>query len=172
MRTINKLGYVAFCFNGNYENVGSFQVLVQSEAFDGEYVYNKITEFLEDRVFSTVLNQTNFTRFSEFVESQKTVLRSVLERKESTLDQRTNKLWNKIKYGHLTFDLLEQQGQLLQSNFINATSVMDFYCDYIFNPDTYRKMIIVVNGNGRNFQPGVTFPLDYKHLPNQYPHSS
>ena len=166
LRTINKLGYVVFCFNSNNENVGSFQVLVQSEAFDGDYVYDKITEFLEDHVVSTVLDQTNLT---EFIEDQKTVLKSVLEQKEPTLDQRTSRLWNKIKYGQLTFDLLEQQVQLLESNLINATSVVNFYHEYVLNPATYHKMIIVVNGKDRDFQPDVTYPLDYTHLPDTYP---
>ena len=169
LRTINKLGYVAQCFSRNNENIGSFQVLVQSEAFDGEYVYDKITGFLGDYVLSTVLDQTNLT---QFVDGQKTVLKSVLERKEPTLDQRTTRLWNKIKYGQLTFDLVERQVQLLDSNLINATSVMDFYQEYILNPTTHRKMIIVVNGKDRNFQPDVTYPLDYAHLPDSYPASS
>ena len=169
LRTINKLGYVVFCFSGNNENIGSFQVLVQSEAFDGDYVYGKITEFLEDHVFSTVLNQTNLTQFTQFIGDQKTVLKSVLERKEPTLDQRTSQLWDKIKYGQLTFDLLEHQIQLLDSNLINATSVMDFYREYILNPATYHKMIIVVNGKDRDFQPDVNYPLDYIHLPDSYP---
>ena len=169
LRTINKLGYVVFCFNGNNENIGSFQVLVQSEAFDGEYVYDKITEFLEDHVFSTVLDQTNLTRFTQFVNGQKIVLKSVLEQKEPTLDQRTTRLWNKIEHGQLTFDLVEQQVQLLDSNLINATSVMDFYQEYILNPTTHRKMIIVVNGKDRDFQPDVTYPLPYAQLPDSYP---
>jgi secreted Zn-dependent insulinase-like peptidase len=169
LRTINKLGYVAFCFNGNNENVGSFQVLVQSEAFDGRYVYNKISEFLEDHVFSSVLNQTNLTQFSQFIEDQKTVLKSVLKRKEPTLGQRTSHLWNKIKYGQLTFDLLEQEVQLLDSNLINATSVVNFYREYVLDPATYRKMIIIVNGKDRDFEPDTTYPLDYAHLPDSYP---
>ena len=169
MRTVNKLGYVAFCSNGNHENIGSFQVLVQSEAFDGEYVYGKISEFLEDHIISTVLNLTNLAQFAE---DQKTVLKSALEGKEPTLDQRTTRLWNKIKYGQLTFDLLQQQVRLLDSNLINATSVMDFYHKYILEPTTHRKMIIVVNGKDRDFQPDVTYPLDYTQLPNSYPGSS
>lgn len=169
LRTINKLGYVVFCFNGNNENIGSFQVLVQSEAFNGRYVYDKITEFLEDHIFDTVLNQTNLTQFTQFIEDQKTVLKSVLKRKEPTLDQRSSRLWNKIKYGQLTFDLLQQEIQLLDSNLINTTSVMNFYHEYIFNPATYRKMIIVVNGKDRDFEPDVTYPLKYTHLPDSYP---
>ena len=169
MRTINKLGYVAFCFVGNYENVGSFQVLVQSEAFDGDYVYGKITELLEDYVFSTVLNQSNLTQFAQFIDSQKAVLKSVLERKEPNLNERTRTLWSKVQHGQLTFDLLERQLQLLDSNLINATSVLNFYREYILNPATHRKMIIVVNGKDRDFRPDVTYPLDYTHLPDSYP---
>jgi secreted Zn-dependent insulinase-like peptidase len=116
-----------------------------------------------------VLNQTNSTQFNQFIEDQKKVLKSVLKRKEPTLDQRTSHLWNKIKYGQLTFDLLEQEVQLLDSNLINATSVMNFYREYILNPATYRKMIIVVNGKDRDFEPDATYPLDYAHLPDSYP---
>lgn len=142
---------------------------MQSEAFDGRYVYDKITEFLEDHVFDTVLDQTNLTQFTQFIEDQKTVLKSVLKRKEPTLDQRSSRLWNKIKYGQLTFDLLQQEVQLLDSNLINATSVMNFYHEHILNPAAYHKMIIAVNGKDRDFDPAVTYPLDYAHLPDSYP---
>ena len=169
MRTINKLGYVAFCLSGNNENIGSFQVLVQSEAFDGEYVYEKISEFLEDHVINTIVNPTNLT---QIIEDRKTVLKSVLEQKEPTLDQRTTKLWNKVKAGQLTFDLLRRQVELLDSNLVNVTSVMDFYNEYILDPATYRKMIIVVNGKDRNFQPNTDYVLPYESLPNNYPDSS
>lgn len=174
LRTINKLGYVVFCFESYNENIGSFQILVQSEAFDGEYVYNKITQFLEDHnPYRSVLNQakstqgTPFTQITRLIEDRKTILKSVLEQKEPTLDQRTAQLWYKIQHGQLTFDLLEQELQLL--GFINATSVMNFYFKYILNPATYHKMIIVVNGKDRDFHPRVTYPLDYAHLPDSYP---
>ena len=171
LRTINKLGYVATCLSGNNENIGSFQVLVQSEAFDGEYVYEKISEFLEDHVINTVLNSTA-TNLTQNIGDQKTVLKSVLERKEPMLDQRTTKLWNKVKAGQLTFDLLQWQVQLLDSNLVNVTSVMDFYNEYILDPATYRKMIIVVNGKDRDFQPNTDYVLHYENLPNNYPDSS
>ena len=144
---------------------------MQSEAFDGEYVYEKISEFLEDHVINTVLNSTA-TNLTQIIKDQKTVLKSVLERKEPTLDQRTTKLWNKVKAGQLTFDLLQRQVQLLDSNLVNVTSVMDFYNDYILDPATYRKMIIVVNGKDRDFQPNTDYVLHYENLPNNYPDSS
>ena len=147
---------------------------MQSEAFDGEYVYSKITQFLEDHgPYSSVFNQakstqgTQFTQITRFIEDKKAVLKSVLEQKEPTLDQRTAQLWYKIQHGQLTFDLLEQQ--LLLLDFVNVTSVMSFYSKYILNPATYHKMIIVVNGKDRDFHPHVTYPLDYAHLPDSYP---
>ena len=173
LRTINKLGYVVFCFDVDSENIGSFQVLVQSEAFDGEYVYNKITEFLEHHVPSTVYNRTKLPKDSQltdqitqFIEAKKADLKSVLEQKDSTLNERTSRLWHQIRHGQLTFGLLEQQLQLLY--LINATTVMKFYHEHVLNPATYRKMIIVVNGKGRKFHPDVTYPLDYAHLPESY----
>ena len=174
MRTINKLGYVVFCLALNSENIGSFQVLVQSEAFDGEHVHNKITEFLEHHVPRTVFNQTKSTKDSQltdqvtqFIEERKADLKFMLEQKDSTLNERTSRLWYKIRHGQLTFGLLEQELQMLYH--INATTVIDFYHEHVLNPATYRKMIIVVNGKGHNFHPDVSYPLDYAHLPEHYP---
>ena len=138
--------------------------MVQSEAFDGEYVYEKISEFLEDYVVNNVLVQGN--NFTQFVQEQKSVLKSVLQRKDHTLNDRTSRLWNKIKHGQLTFDLRQQQIELLDSNMVNSTSVLDFYMEHIIQPNIYRKMIIVVNGKNRNFQPDVDYPLDYASLSN------
>ena len=174
LRTINKLGYVVLCLDVDSENIGSFQVLVQSEAFDGEYVYKKITEFLEHHVPGAVFNRTKSPKDSQltdqvtqFIEAKKADLKSVLEQKDSTLNKRTSRLWHKIRHGQLTFGLLEQQLQLLYR--INATTVMNFYHEHVLNPATYHKMIIVVNGKGRNFHPDVTYPLDYAQLPEYYP---
>lgn len=164
LRTVNKLGYVAFCFSLSHENVGSFQVLVQSEAFNGEYVYEKISEFLEDYVVNNVLTLEN--NFTQFVQEQKAVLKLVLQRKDDTLNDRTNRLWNKIKNGQWTFDLRQQQIELLDSNLVNTTSILDFYTEHIILPNTYRKMIIAVNGKDKNFQPDVDYPLDYASLSN------
>ena len=164
LRTVNKLGYVAFCFSGSHENVGSFQVLVQSEAFDGGYVYEKISEFLEDYVVNNVLALEN--NFTQFVQDQKAVLKSVLQRKDDTLDDRTTRLWNKIKNGQPTFDLRQQQIGLLDSNIVNATSVREFYMEHILEPSTYHKLVIVVNGKDKNFQPNVDHSLDYASLSN------
>ena len=139
---------------------------MQSEAFDAEYVYEKINEFLEDYVVDLMLNN-----FTQFVENEKTVLKSVFQRKEPTLDDRTTRLWKMIRSGQLTFDMRQRQIELLDSNLINATSVMEFYTKHILDPSSYHKMIIVVNGKDKNFQPNVNYPLTYTSLPNcpQYP---
>ena len=164
LRTTNKLGYVAYCLGRSNENVGSFQVLVQSEAFDGGYVLEKITDFLEDYVLNSVFSQEN--NFTQFVAEQRGVLKSVLLRKDATLYDRTTRLWNYIQHGQLTFDLRQQQIDLLDSGLVNATSVKEFYMEHVINSDTYRKMIMVVNGKDRAFEPDATNRLDYTDLPN------
>ena len=174
LRTISKLGYVVFCFDPDNENIGSFQILVQSEAYDGEYVYNKINEFLvHHALFDVLFNPPASSKRSRsqlkdqiahFIEEKKAILRSVLEHwKDSTLTRRTSRLWFKISHGQLTFNLLKRQIQLLSR--INIVTLLQFYLDYILKPKTSRKMVIVVNGKGRNFHPKVTYPLDYANLP-------
>ena len=142
---------------------------MQSEAFDAGHVYEKINEFLEVRVVNLTLAQGE--NFTQFVENEKAVLKSVFQRKEPTLDDRTTRLWKMIRSGQLTFDMRQRQIELLDSNLINATSVMEFYTKHILDPSSYHKMIIVVNGKDKNFQPNVNYPLTYTSLPNcpQYP---
>ena len=134
-------------------------MLVQSEAFGGDYVYEKITEFLEDYVVNNVMAPED--NFTQFVEEQKAVYRLVLQRKDATLDDRTTQLWNQIKNGQLTFDLRQRQVDLLDSGAVNATSLRDFYMKHIIEPSTYHKMVMVVNGKDKNFEPSVMFPVDF-----------
>ena len=142
---------------------------MQSEAFDAGHVYEKINEFLKVRVVNLTLAQGE--NFTQFVENEKAVLKSVFQRKEPTLDDRTTRLWKMIRSGQLTFDMRQRQIELLDSNLINATSVMKFYTKHILDSSSYHKMIIVVNGKDKNFQPNVNYPLTYTSLPNcpQYP---
>ena len=135
---------------------------MQSEAYDGEYVYQKITKFLENYVMNDVFLPVD--NFTQFLKEQKAVYKSVLLRKDANLGARTQRLWSLIQHGQPTFDLRRQLIDILDSNAINATSVKEFYCKHIVNSTTFHKMIIVVNGKDRNFQPSVEYPLEYTNL--------
>ena len=160
LRTRQQLGYVVFCFKQTNNMIGSFQVLVQSQEYDPEHVLNSVDKFLQS-YYDETIQSDNFTiMFAE----QKQVLKLSLQQREPTLQERTNRLWTQITNGQLQFDYNSQLLSMLSSDSINATSMNSFYCDNILDSSIYHKLVLVVYGEGKEFEPDVNYPLEYGSL--------
>ena len=155
LRTIEKLGYVVFCFSTNNEGMGSFQVLVQSEEFAPKKVLESINNFLES-FYNEIMNSSD--KFDETI----AVLNQTLHRKYLTLSEKTDSLWKELVSGQRQFDLRQQKVAALDG--LDYEGFREFYNKTILQEEDYHKLIIVVYGAGKNFSLGVDHYIDYYSL--------
>ena len=137
------MGYVVACFSRINENVGSFQVLVQSEEFTPGHVLNSTNAFLAHFYNEKVLSESFTSNFSD----HKMVLRDSLSMKDLTLSDKTSRFWLEIKSNRHQFDLKRQKLDILES--LNVTKFQEFYHSLILESETRRKLIVVVYGQDK-----------------------
>ncbi len=139
-------------------HTGSFQVLIQSEAFNGSVVYERINSFLSN-YYNTTLSPTSLDKsFSEEV----TVLQSTLQ--DFSLSERTNRLWGQVDTGLLQFNYYQEMIDIIKEGSVDfsAESLRSFYSDHILSG---RKLVTVMYGEGKEFPiPANLIPIDYTHL--------
>ena len=169
LRTIEQLGYVAFCFQNTYSTVGSFQVVVQSEEYNASYVLREINQFLDNFGLSTIAN-LNDTALA----TQRELYASVLRKKSQTLTEESDRLWGEIETGREQFDYKSQVLRALSGTTVR--DIKDFYTRHITDSDQYRKLVVAVYGEGKevDFSQDFSYCIDYDtldHTVSQYPTS-
>jgi len=140
LRTVEQLGYVAFCFQTSSEGVGSFQVVVQSEEYSAPYVLGEIDKFLiafGDNFANMITSEWN---------TQKDLYKTTLKQKAQILTDESDMLWGEIITGREQFDYQQQLVEILPN--ITLESMQQFYSTHITNSSEYRKMVIGVHGKG------------------------
>jgi len=131
---------VVLCRSFVKENIGSFQVIVQSEEFTPDHVLSSINSFLDDFYNTTVMSPEFESNFSAIVD----ILRLTLSQKDLTLSDRTDRVWPQVVSGKLQFDLRQQQ--LGELDGLMVDSFQDFYNKLILDSDFRKKLIILVYG--------------------------
>ena len=167
LRTVKQLGYVAFCFQGNYGGIGSFQVVVQSQEYNASYVLREIDQFLEDFGNSTIANMSTTD-----LEMKKKLYANSLKQKSKTLSEESDRLWEEIATGTQQFDYNSQLLNTLSS--ITAQDVEQFYTSHITNSSQYRKLVLSVYGKDKevDFSSDFSYCMDYDKIDQtaeQYP---
>lgn len=166
---MEQLGYVAFCFQGNYAGVGSFQLVVQSEEYNASYVLREIDRFLDNFYASTVATMTK-----RQLEGQKALYANTLKQKSQTLSDESDRLWSEIVTGREQFDYNNQILKALKA--IDVDSMQLFYTQHITDSKQYRKLVLAVYGEDKevDFSQDFSYCIDYDaldHLSLQYPTS-
>ncbi len=141
-------------------HTGSFQVLIQSQAYNASVVYDRINNFLFDYHNSTLSSPS----FNETFIEQLSVLRSTLEERDLTLGDRSNRLWAQVNSGQQQFTYNQELVDIINegSDELNAQSMRDFYEDHILKA---QKLVTVLNGHGQDFPlPSDLIAIDYSQL--------
>ncbi len=146
LRTIELLGYVAFCRSNVHENIGSFEVLVQSEEFDPDHVLNSINSFLLNYFNDTMMSDEFESSFSDNV----AVLRNVLSQKDLALSDKTDRVWPEVMSGNNIFSLRQQQLNILDE--LSVEEFRFFYSELTVAVDFWKKLTVVVYGNGKELK--------------------
>lgn len=166
---MEQLGYVAFCFQGNYAGIGSFQVVVQSQEYNASYVLREIDRFLDGFYASTVAIMTE-----KQLDGQKALYANTLKQKSQTLSDESDRLWTEVVTGREQFDYNNQILKALKA--IDVLSMRSFYTQYVTNSKQYRKLVLAVYGEDKevDFSQDFSHCIDYDtldHLSLQYPTS-
>lgn len=138
--------------------MGSFQALVQSQQFTPEHVLNSTNSFLEAFYDDTVLSSNFSAGFNQTVE----ILRQTLNKRDLTLEDKTNRLWNQILSGQYQFDFKEQQVDMLEE--LDVQKFREFYDESIVEDASRHRLVVVVYGKGKKFEPPAQHSIDYDHL--------
>lgn len=158
---------MAFCFQGHYAGIGSFQVVVQSQEYNASYVLGEIDRFLNNFYVSTVAIMTN-----NLLNRQKVLYANTLRQKSQTLSEESDRLWTEIVTGREQFDYNHQL--LTALNAVDINSMRSFYTQYITDSNQYRKLVLGVYGEDKevDFSQDFSYCIDYDtldHLSLQYP---
>jgi secreted Zn-dependent insulinase-like peptidase len=149
---------VVFCFSGVNQGIGSFQTLVQSEEFTPEQVFNSTVDFLANFYSDTVLSQNFTDDFPDKVE----VLRQSLNKRDLKLEDKTMRVWTQVQSGQRHFDFREQQLELL--NVLDAEKFSSFYESLLLRDETQKRLVVVVYGEDKDYDPPAKDLIDYWHL--------
>lgn len=158
LRTKEKLGYVVFCFNAVHQGIGSFQTVVQSQAYSPEHVLNSTMQFLNNFYVNTATS-ANFT--SDF-DSKVRVLRETLTKRDLKLEDKTDRIWVQVTSGQHQFNFTQQQVAQLDS--LTPKGFTDFYHDLLLNKGVWRRLVVVVHKKGAEFDLPVEDLIDYQNL--------
>lgn len=161
LRTVEGLGYVAQCFSTTQQGFGSFQVLVQSEEFGPERVLNSINSFLEGFYNSTVSADSGSDLVSNFSKAVSD-LEDSLTARDLNLQSKTDRLWNQIASGLNQFDFKSQLVDMLQD--LELEGFQEFYEETILQKQSRHKLVVIIYGKDKQFQPPVDFTINYRHL--------
>ena len=158
LRTNEKLGYVVFCFDAVHQGIGSFQTVVQSQVFSPEHVLNSTMQFLDNFYVDTVMSM-NFTEdFNNTVQ----VLRETLTKRDLKLEDKTDRIWAQVMSGQHQFDFRQQQIHHLDD--LTAEDFAVFYNDLLLEAVMWRRLVVVVYGEGKEFDLPVEDLVDYQNL--------
>lgn len=167
---MEQLGYVAFCFQGSYAGIGSYQVVVQSQEYNASYVLREIDRFLNGFYDSTVAIMTK-----NQLDEQKALYANTLEQQSQTLSEESDRLWTEVVTGREQFDYNTQL--LMALNDIDVHSMRSFYTQHITDYNQYRKLVLGIYGEDKevDFSQEFSHCIDYDTLDHsslQYPTSS
>jgi insulysin len=165
LRTIEQLGYVAFCFQNTYSAIGSFQVVVQSQEYNASYVLREINRFLENFGSSTIDTLTDSA-----LNTQRELYASTLRKKSQTLTEESDRLWGEIVTGREQFDYNYQIIRALSGT--TAKDIRDFYSHHITNSTQFKKLVVGVYGEGKevDFSDDFSYCIDYGTLDHSISH--
>ena len=133
---------MAYCIHRTNEDIGSFQVLVQSGTKDASYVLDRIDEFLINYRSTFV----DFFSSSSNLTNLKAIYRQILLQKPLPMGVTTTKYYYQITSGLNQFDYDQQR--LSYMNDITSSDLIDFYDANLLNVGTSHKLVIAVYGNG------------------------
>lgn len=151
LRTQQQLGYAVFCRTLTYDNVNSFQVIVQSGTYSASTVLNRIDSFFQNSLSAIQSLASDGGMLAELKDSYKIVL----ERKDLSLSDAASRIWKEISTGRIQFDFTLQVAQVVNS--ISGVEILDFYKQNMLNFTTAKKLVIATYGKGQSSELDVQF---------------
>jgi len=140
LRTVKQLGYVATCYSSTHSNVISFELLVQSGTYNPDVILSTMNEFLDNFYHNELMQLITNDKFND----AKLSYIDLITRKDLTLNDKTNSLWNYIALNLFQFDIHSQVVPVVKS--ITGEDLKNFYNNVILQTTTHRKMVISIFG--------------------------
>jgi len=154
LRSVEGLGYIVDGYFSWYDNIGVYQILVQTEKFHPSHVLQSINSWLWKFFEETVMS-------SEFMDNFRSVMDDG-EKNEFSRWRRSN-LWRHVMSGYQHMIHLNKQMSGIFDSFDEGTFSY-YYYNLLLNRFTRRKLTIVMYGEGKEIELDVDCIMDYNQL--------
>ena len=131
---------------------------MQSQQFSPEHVLNSTNRFLQSFYDDTVTSQD----FADNFMNSLNVLKQTLNKQDLNLKDKTDKIWNQILSGQNQFSFVDQQVGVIGN--LNVEAFREFYRRNILEQGNRRKLVIVVYGKDKEFEPPAQYSIQYGQL--------
>jgi len=154
---MKSLGYVVMCYGYITDTSGSFQILVQSEKYNPNFVLDSIHEFFKG-YFKNIKGQIDINKFQSVVEAE----RKSLQLSRETAQDTSNRVWSDLKTEKNQL-LYNQRKKAVLSN-LTTDTFLDFYYQNILNNTSRKMLTIVLYGHNKEIKLNVDCNIIYNKI--------